>query len=108
MSRVGLSVETCLGLQPCFAGMDARVPRVIKLGVTGTSAVSEPRTTATAATDFRRFRDDAAFGAYGTDGHSRGFAGVDALKPHVISVSVVGTPTILIPSTTRSATTDSA
>ena len=47
--------------------MDALVPRVIKLGVTSTSTVPEPRTTATAATDFHRFRDDAAFGAYGTD-----------------------------------------
>ena len=36
------------------------------------------------------------------------FAGVDALRPHVISVSIAGTSTILIPSTARSATTDSA
>ena len=36
------------------------------------------------------------------------FAGIDSLKPHVISVSVVGTYTILIPSTARSATTASA
>ena len=55
-----------------FAGLDTLVPRVIKLGVTRTSAVSEPRTTATAATDFARFRDDAAFGAYGTNGRRRG------------------------------------
>ena len=36
------------------------------------------------------------------------FAGLDALKPFVTSVSVVGTAAILIPSTARSATTDSA
>ena len=36
------------------------------------------------------------------------FACLDALKPPVISVSVADTSTILIPSTTRSATTDSA
>ena len=36
------------------------------------------------------------------------FAGLDALNPHVVSVSVAGTSTILIPSTPRSATTDSA
>ena len=33
------------------------------------------------------------------------FAGLDTLKPPVISVSVVGTSTILIPITARSATT---
>ena len=36
------------------------------------------------------------------------FAGLDALKPFVSSVSVVGTAAILIPSTARSATTDFA
>ena len=36
------------------------------------------------------------------------FAGLDALKPVVTSLSVAGTATILIPSTARSATTDSA
>ena len=38
----------------------------MKLGVTSSSAVSEPRTTATATTDFARFLDGAAFGAYQT------------------------------------------
>ena len=33
------------------------------------------------------------------------FAGLDALKPFVISVSVAGMTAILIPSTSRSATT---
>ena len=72
MSRVGLSPDGCLGLRQCFAGLDALVPCVIKLGVTRTSAVSEPITTAAAATSFPRFRDDAAFGAYGTDSRCRG------------------------------------
>ena len=40
---------------------------MIKVAVSITSAASEPRTTATAATYFSRFRDDAAFRAYGTD-----------------------------------------
>ena len=35
------------------------------------------------------------------------FTGCDALKPPVISVSVDGNSTVLMPSTTRSATTDS-
>ena len=72
MSRVCLSADGCVGLRPRFAGLDALIPRVIKLGVTSTSAVLEPRTTATAATDFPRFYDDAAFGAYRADGCSRG------------------------------------
>ena len=54
-----------------FAGLDALVPRVIKVDVTNTSAVSEPRTTAAAATNFLRFRNGAAFGAYRTDGRRR-------------------------------------
>ena len=36
------------------------------------------------------------------------FAGLHALRPLVHSISVAGTSTILIPSTARSATTDSA
>ena len=43
------------------------------LDVTGTSAVSEPRTTATAATNFLRFCNDTAFGACGTDGRRRDY-----------------------------------
>ena len=39
-------------------------------------------------------------------GHT--FAGLDSLKPHVVDVSVFGTSAVLIPSTTRSATADSA
>ena len=50
-----------------FAGIKALVPRVIKLGVTSTAAVPEPRTTTTTTTDFSRFVQDTAFGAYQTD-----------------------------------------
>ena len=47
------------------------MPRVIRLGVISTSAVSEPRTSATATTDYAGFPDGAASGAYGTDGRPR-------------------------------------
>ena len=60
-----------LGLWPCFADLDALVPSVIKLRVNTTSAVSEPRTAATTTTAFTRFRDGAAFAAFGSDGHRR-------------------------------------
>ena len=46
--------------------MDALVPRVMKLGVSSTPTVSEPRTAETAATPFARFLDGAAFWAHGT------------------------------------------
>ena len=111
---------------------------MIKIGVTSASAVSEPRTTATAATNFPGFRDYAAFGTGGTDGRRRGcrcvyvgvgqntkmetqkqsllhgvdlgltFAGLGALRPPVSSVSIAGASAILIPSTAWSATTASA
>jgi len=81
---------------------------VTDLGVTITSTISEPRTTATATTSFPRFLDGAAFEAYRTGGGRRRFAYRHALEPPVISVSVAGTSTILIPSTARSATTGSA
>ena len=41
---------------------------MIELDIASTSAVSEPRATATATTHFAGFRDGAAFGARGTDG----------------------------------------
>ena len=44
------------------------MPRVIKLGITSTSAVFEPRTAATTTTAFVRFLDGTAFEAYGPDG----------------------------------------
>ena len=67
-----MSAASSLGLSHCFADLNALVPRVIKLGVTSTSAVSEPRTAATATTTPARFGDDAAFEAYGADGRRRG------------------------------------
>ena len=71
LSRVRLSTDGYLGLHQRFTGLDALVPRAIKLAVTSTSTGSEPRTTATAATASPRFRDGATFGAYGTDGCRR-------------------------------------
>ena len=65
-----MPADGCLGLRRCFAGLDTLVPRVNKLG-TRTSTVTEPRTTATAATIFFRFRDGTAFEAYGTNGCRR-------------------------------------
>ena len=41
-------------------------------------------------------------------GIGRTFAGGSTLRPHVINVSVAGTSAVLIPSTARSATTDSS
>ena len=69
MSSAELLANSCLGPRPCFTYLDALVPRVIKFPVSCTSAVSEPRTAATATTAFPRFRDGAASGAHGTDGH---------------------------------------
>ena len=111
------------------------MPRGMELGVASTYAVSEPRAAATTATAFPRFRDDATFPAFGPDGRRHGswcvcvgiiqnslvctrillhvngieltFASHDALRPRVICVSVAGTATVLIPSTARSATTNS-
>ena len=56
--------DGCLELRQCFfADLHALVPRVMELGVTGTSAIPEPRTAATTTTTFTRFRDDTAFEA---------------------------------------------
>ena len=128
-----------------FAGPNALVPRVTKLCVTGTSAVSEPRPSTAATAEFAGFPHDAALGAYSIYGDCRNcvfvsnkwsivherkvqgnslssgskhaciavdlgltFAGLHALDPTVSHVSVTGCPTILIPSATRSTTTDSS
>ena len=58
-------------MRPCFAGLNALVPCVVKFCGTSTSAASEPRTSTTTATDFARFLHASAFGAYGTNGHRR-------------------------------------
>ena len=60
-----------LELWACFAGLDTLVPRVVKFCVTSTSTVFEPRTSATATTDFPGFRDGAAFGTHVPDGRRR-------------------------------------
>ena len=65
LSTICLLPDGFPGLWPCFAGLNAFVPLVIKVCVTCTSAVFEPRTTASATTSFARFLDYAAFGAYG-------------------------------------------
>ena len=72
LSRVGLSADGSLGLSQCFAGPDAFVPRVIRLDVTNTSAVSEPRTAAATTTAFARSRDGDTFVTNGTGGCRRG------------------------------------
>ena len=46
----------------CFAGPNAFVPRVTKFCATGTAAIFEPRTSATATTGFAGFRDDSTLG----------------------------------------------
>ena len=119
------------------------MPRVTELGVASTSAVSEPRTAATTTTAFPRFRDGAAFAAFGPAGchrrrccnlyvsirqetnketlsshclvmqlHITGFeltfAGLHAFRPPVINILAAKSSAVLEPSTTRSATTDSA
>ena len=72
VSSVFLLTDSCPGLSPCFAGLYALVPRVLKSCVTSTSAVFEPGTAESTATHFPRFHDAAAFGACGTDGLCRG------------------------------------
>ena len=60
-----------LGLS-CFASLDALVPRVLECCVASCPAVSEPRTSTSAATEFAGFRDGATCEAYGADGRRRG------------------------------------
>ena len=52
----------------CFASLDALVPRVLECCVASCPAVSEPRTSTIAATEFAGFRDGATCEAYGADG----------------------------------------
>ena len=66
-----MSAASSLGLRPYFAGLDALVPRVMKLDITTTSAVSEPRTAATTTTAFTRFLDGTAFATFAPDDHRR-------------------------------------
>ena len=57
--------------------MNPLLPRVVKVDGTITSTVLEPRTSSTATTDFARFLDDAAFGAYGNGDRHRIWQCVD-------------------------------
>ena len=60
-------------MRPWFADLDAFVPRVTDISIASTAAVSEPRTAAATTTAFPRFRDGAAFAAFGPAGfHRRG------------------------------------
>ena len=70
-----MSAASSLGLHSCSTDLNALVPCVIKLGISSTSAVFEPRTTAAATTTFTRFHDGAALEAYRRDGrrHRRGY-----------------------------------
>ena len=67
MMSIQLLAHGPLGGHPGCARLDPLVPRVMKLCVTRSSAVSKPRTAATTATHFTRFLDGAAFGTYNTD-----------------------------------------
>lgn len=111
LSSAQLLTDDYLGLRPCFAGLDALGPRVMNVCVASTTAVSEPRTSATATASSAGFLDGAAFETYGVGNRNRGccrlFAGLDALNPAVSNVSVAGTSAVFKPSTTRSATTGS-
>ena len=69
--RVDLFADGFLRLRSCFAGLDALVPSVIKFRVASTSALSEPRTSTTATTNFARFPNVATSGAHGTDDRRR-------------------------------------
>ena len=66
-----MSVASSLGLRPCFADLDALVPRVTEFGVTNTSAISEPGTATTTTAVFVRFSDDSASWTYVTYGRRR-------------------------------------
>ena len=72
LSNVYLLGDGYLGLRPCFAGLNAVVPRVMNVCVASTSAEFEPRTAATATTDFAGFVDGAAFWAHETRDRCRG------------------------------------
>ena len=58
-----------------FAGLNALDPCMIKVCVTGISAVLEPSTAASATTEFAGFLDNAALGAYFTDWTTRTCSG---------------------------------
>ena len=71
MHNISLLAHRHLGLS-CCASLDALVPRVLECCVTSCPAVSEPRTSTSAATEFAGFRDGATCEACGADGRRRG------------------------------------
>jgi len=82
---------------------------VIKVGVTSTSTLFEPRTSSTATTGFAGFLDGNTVEAWKNDHRCCGwFAGLHALKPLMINIPVAVTPTVLKPGAPRSTATDSA
>ena len=56
-----------------FAGPNTLVPRVAKVRVPNTPAVTEPRTAVSTTASFARFLDGAARGAFWTDGRRRDY-----------------------------------
>ena len=110
---------------------------MIKLCVIDSPAVVNPRATATATTYFSRFLDGTAFRVYGPGAVCRAcdnfrvgssqeyngplsrvhlhalsleltFANLYSLRPPVVNISVAESSAVLVPSTARSTTTDSA
>ena len=71
VSTISLLAHHHVGLS-CFASLDALVPRVLECCVASCPAVSEPRTSTSAATEFAGFRDGATCEAYGADRRRRG------------------------------------
>ena len=71
LGTIYLLINDCLRLRPCFAGLQAPVPGVTERYAPDISAVSEPRTTSTATTQFARFLHETAFGAYQSDSRRR-------------------------------------
>ena len=65
LSSVWLLLYDRLELRPCFASLNAFAPRVTSLCVANIAAVTEPRTAATATTEFAGFLHCAAFRTYG-------------------------------------------
>ena len=71
LDNISLLAHLChLGLL-CFASLDTLVPRVLKVCVDSSPAVSEPRTATCTTTEFAGFLDGATCEAQGTDGRCR-------------------------------------
>ena len=64
LRSVELLAHESLRLWPCFAGLNALVPRVVQVGITSTPAVIIPSTAKSATTTFAGFPHGAAFGTY--------------------------------------------